>query len=232
MKKQIVSFVGIAVFAVLAAKGIGIIEQSRHYISTNGLSDRIVNSDKAKLIISIITRASENTKELNEKSQEKSKKMIDWLLSNGIKQEEIKSTYSDLEYEKWLDRDTNKYTFKENIEIESSNVDLIASLKTKVRDYARDSNQELNSNVYYDYNNYDKLRTKMLTEAAQDARNRADRLANSIGKKVINTRSIDTGKFSITSPRDHYTSEYSYREEEQKEKRVRVVVKGVYDIGK
>ena len=225
MKKQIVSLVGIAVFAIIAAKGIGILDQSRHYISTNGLSERIVKSDKAKMIVSIITRKSESNDNINRTSYEARKKMTDWILTNGIKQEEIISSYSDLEYEKWLDRDSKKYTFTENIEIESRNVDVISSLKTKVRDYARETNQEVSTKIAYDYTNYDKLRHEMLVEAAQDARNRADKLAKSIGKKVIDTRSIDTGRFSISSCND-------YNDKSIKEKKVTVVVKGIYDIGK
>ena len=227
-----ICLLGIAVFGIIGYQAIEVIENNGKYIATNGLADRVVKSDSAKLTLSIVNET-DSLKDVQTKRKSDKKIVIDFLLNCGFKSEEIKDGSINIEDQfRYFDKveGKKKYKVTDYIVIETKNVDLTKKSLSEISSLI-DKDVCVENSVKYFYKDIDKLRIEMIEDAAKDSKVRADHIAKTSGNKVIGLRNFSTGKFSIFSEDSSTTSENDCSDGENSVmKRIRVVVKGSYDI--
>lgn len=227
-----ICLLGIAVFGIIGYQAIEIIEKNGKYIATNGLADRVVKSDSARLTLSIVNET-DSLKDVQTKRKADKKVVIDFLLNCGFKSEEIKEGSTNVDDQlRYSDKAEGKKKYKvmDYIVTETKNVDLVKKSLSEISSLI-DRDVCVDNSVKYFCKDIDKLRIEMIEDAAKDSKVRAEHIAKTSGNKVIGLRNFATGKFSIFSEDAATTSENDYSEGENSVmKRIRVVVRGSYDI--
>jgi len=139
-----------------------------------------------------------------------------YLISKGLKEQDMIFSAVDIsrEYERSRDKNDNEketfvgYALKQNVQIESKEVDKIESISRQVTELI-DSGVELYSEAprYY-YTKLAELKIEMLASASKDAKDRAEKIAENAGGSIGDLNYADMGVFQITAPNS--TEEYSW----------------------
>jgi uncharacterized protein len=99
-------------------------------------------------------------------------------------------------------RETGKtlaYRLNQRFEIRSNDVDRISKLSQQSTELINEGIPLVSEAPEYLYTQLAKLRIEMVSEAAKDAKERAEAIARSTGNKVGSVQSAQTGVFQITS---------------------------------
>lgn len=226
-----VGFVGIG-YKVILLK-----ENKTSYISTYGLSDRIVKSDYAKLRISIRNKTN-LLQDIQSKRKSDKEAVISFLLKCGFKKEEIEDGYFSInentnpeEYRKKKTPDWRKYDVIDTVVVETKDVDLAKETDSRASELI-DKNVFAGTYVRYLCKDIDKMRVDMIEEVAKDARVRAERIAKSNNSKITRLKYFSTGKFSISADNGSTTSDSGYYSDDESSimKRFRVVGQASFDF--
>lgn len=221
------------IIGAIAYYGIKTIEKYNSYISTNGVSTRIVESDLAQLQITI-SNETNTIKDIQNKRQIDKKDVMEFLKKNGITDDNI--THTDCSIEdmlRWTDntKDKKKYKISDIIYIKSNDVYMVKKIAGMISSEFIEKGIIIDTNVKYLYKDLDTLRIEMIEEATEDSRNRADHISKVSKMKLIGLRNLHTGKFSIAAEDSSATNDSVYDEGENSiNKRVRVVVQGTFNI--
>ncbi len=233
MKKNISIIVCTFIISSIGLYGIKVAEKHGSYISTNGLSSQIVESDVAKMIVTILNET-DSIKEVQSKRQSEKKAILEFLKTQGITDENITHTDSSIEdMLRWSDNTQNKkkYKISDNIYIKSNDVYLIKKISEIISSEFMGEGIIVGVNIRYIYKGLDELRLKMIEDATKDSKNRAERIATVTNKKLDGLRNLHTGKFSIVAEDSSSTQDSDYHEGENSiNKRIRLVVQGTFNI--
>lgn len=233
MNKNIGIIISTIIISSVFFYGIKIAEKHGAYISTNGLSTRIVESDMAKMIITISNEAN-NIKEVQDKRQSEKKALMEFLQTQGVTNDNITHTDSSIEdMLRWSDsaRDKKKYKISDYIHIKSNDVHFIEKISEIISSEFIERGIVVDVNVKYIYKGLDTLRLEMIEDATEDSRNRAEHIAAVSNTKLDGLRNLHTGKFSIVAEDSSSTNDSDYYEGENSiNKRIRVVVQGTFNI--
>ena len=226
------SLLAIAAFFCVGYRATEIYRNNNSYVSTNGVSDRIVTSDEAVLTLTI-TNDADAPKDVAEKRKHDKKIAMEFLKQNGIKESEIDSVSCDIsERYRYKDdpADVKKYNIYDKITVKSKHPEKVEKLGEKISDLV-DSGLCVSSTTKYYYKDMVNLRVEMIEEAAKDSMNRAKHIADIAGVHVSGIKNFSTGAFSISPENISSTSNEEWSADYSLKKRVRVVVHGSYDIG-
>ncbi len=176
-------------------------------ISVTGLGEKTFDSDL------IVWRAnfSRNNLDLKQAYADLNadmKKVKSYLISKGIKENDIVFEAADIQkqYETEYDENGNVrstyfsgYLLNQSLKVQSKQVDLIERTSREVSQLI-DAGIELNSNApeYY-YTQLAQLKIKMIEQATKDAYNRAEKIAENGGGSLGNMLSAEMGVFQITA---------------------------------
>lgn len=122
------------------------------------------------------------------------------------------------------------YELTQTIFVESNDIELIekiAKLSTNL------ISEGINFNSYsprYFYTRIDDLKLEMLSEAAEDAKNRAEHLAENTDANVGNLISASQGVFQITSKNSQEVSSYGIYDTHSKEKTISAVITAQFEV--
>lgn len=194
-------------------------------VEVKGVSERIVKSDSATFNITFTT--SGNTiDEANEKLLSQKTKINKFLHYTGIKSKDVVTSPISI-----VDNSQNSYnnnssqprfSLSDTISVSSKDVDLISkiSMNTNVL-----INQDIvfNANTNYYFNNLNSIKSDMIKDSIDNAKNYAVIFANQTNQKVYSVKTINQGLFSISS-KDGNTPNDTY----SLEKKVRVVTTANY----
>ena len=184
------------------------------YISVKGFSEREVKSDFVVWTITI--RIANN--DLNDGSiaiEEAKNKVVDFLVKNNIKQDEI--IQKDLFVNDKKAQDYGNYNagdirfiIDKIIQIRSSDVDNIQKVSRMTDDLLKTGVVLSNRNQYegsvkFIFTKLNDIKPEMLTEAIDNAKNAAVQFTKESGTKLGNLRKANQGLFSIVD-RDEYMS--------------------------
>ena len=144
-------------------------------------------------------------------------KIKTYLLSKNVTAEKI--VFSAVEIEKEFDdvfdNSGNKirstfagYRLKQNIQIESGEVDQIENISRQVSELINSSIEFYSSNPQYYYTKLAQLKIEMIAEATKDAFNRAKKIADNAGSGVGRLKNADMGVFQIVA--QNSSEEYSW----------------------
>ncbi|MCO6495060.1 MAG: SIMPL domain-containing protein [Bacteroidetes bacterium] len=220
MKKNIGSIV-IALSVIIAAFAFANAYQNRNKgnntISVTGLGSQDFVSDL------IVWDGSFSSKNMNLKDaysdlDNKRETIKSYLISNGIKENEIifSAISVNEEYDNEYDKEGWKvikstftgYRLQQDVQIESNAVDKVEAVSREISELIK-MGVSLNSELprYY-YTKLTELKIKMIEEATKDANLRAKKIAENAGSNVGRLKSANLGVFQIVA--QNSSEEYSW----------------------
>ena len=138
----------------------------------------------------------------------------EYLLSKGIREDQMVISSITTTQQKGRDKDGNEtseivgYSLSQGIDVRSSEV-------VKIGQIAREATELINQGILiqseaprYYYTQIGNLKIEMLGEAAKDAKERADRIAQSTGNSIGVVRSAKMGVLQITAADSTDVSDY------------------------
>lgn len=224
------------VSTMIFSKGILQIKKySGEVISVTGSAEKKIESDYIVWRSNFVIREPQ-LKTAYANTQEDLKKVKSYLLSKGIKENEIvvSQILTSCVYKKnEKGNDTNEiegYLLSQGIEVRSNDV-------KRIDDVSRQSTELINQDIpfiseapEYFYTKLSELKIEMLAKATDDAKQRAISMANSTGNKIGAIRSAKMGVFQITPGTSTDVSWYGENDTSSFEKKVMAVVTASFAI--
>ena len=138
------------------------------------------------------------------------------LLSKGILSDEIVFTSVNIirDYDYTVDKNKNRqriftgYNLSQRVQIESQEVDKIESVSREVTELINYGVEFYSQNPEYYYTKLAELKIEMIAEATQDARLRAEKIAENSGAKLGDLQNAKMGIFQIIA--QNSSEEYSW----------------------
>jgi hypothetical protein len=154
-----------------------------------------------------------------------------YLTDKGISAEEI--TVSSISSQTLHGQDANGvktsaitgYSLRQNVEVRSNDVDKIAKIAREATELIKQGILLESSPPQYYYTKLGDLKVEMLGQAAQDAKARAEKIAESTGNSIGTVRSARMGVMQITAADSTEVSDYGINDNSTIEKDVTAVVK-------
>ena len=220
--------VGTSLSGYFIGRAIERFKTSDRAVTVKGFSEREVKSDLAELFITF-KNAENDLISLQQKNDQDKKNIIEFLIACGVKETAITFTHTEL-----FDRLTYEYADKEKkhefryistneLKVTLPNVDIVATLMGQTTELVK-KQISLSLKPRYYFTKFAELRTEMIAEATQRAREAALQFAKDSGSKVDVIRSANQGAFTITSVNDDYNETSSLQ------KKVRVVNTVVFNL--
>ncbi len=188
-----------------------------------GLAERRVKADTAYWSISYTVHGNSTSQisELYSRSESNQAQIVQLLTESGFSLEEIKPgviNYSKHEYRNEQQElvDVDHYLTGE-IEVQTSNVDLVAQVRSKLNKLISQGLSIQNNAPLYYFTKLNEIKPSMLKEATKNARIAANEFATNAGVKVGGIRNASQGSFVIRDVGQ------SYSDTDKIEKDVRVV---------
>ena len=219
--------VGTALSGFFIGRSIEKFKTSDRAIVVKGFSEREVKSDLGELVLSS-KNPGNDLSEMQKKSDQDIKTIIAFLKTKGIKDEEVTLDGAELfdrQTKEYYERDKSEYRYilTTRLKVTTKQVDVIKDISNQIAELLK---QQINisSNVRYYFTRFADLRTEMIAEATQSARQAALQFAKDSGSRVGEIRNAVQGAFSITSPNEEYNEVGSLH------KKIRVVTTVTFNL--
>jgi len=163
-------------------------------------------------------------------------KVKDYLISRGIKEEEIiiPQVTTEVIYKKNdkgnATNEIEAYTLDQGIEVRSYDVQKITVVSRESTELIDQDIQFLSHAPQYFYTKLAELKLEMLAAASADAKKRAGQIASSTGNKIGRIRSANMGVFQITPVNSTEVSAWGENDTTSLEKKVFAVVHADFTI--
>lgn len=207
--------------------------RSNDTITSTGSAKQAVVSDKVKWTASITRNTTLSTlKSGYAKIDEDLKLVKEFLLANGIKEEEINisTIYLNEVYEQYQSQD-KKYTLIQNIEVNHTDVNKINALAKNTNSLIIDKGVIFTTNsLEFYYSKLPEARIALLANAVEDAKARAGELAKAGGKSIGILKSASSGVVQVMSPNSVEVSDYGMYDTSKIDKEIFVTVKATFEI--
>jgi len=171
-----------------------------------------------------------NLKKAYEKLRGDQEKVEQYLLSKGIRKDEIvalPATTTTL-YKKTEEghstNDIEGYVVGQKVEVRSNDVEKVTEISRESTELLDQDIQFISSPPEYFYTKISELKIEMLAKASANAKERADRMAQSTGNKIGVMRSAKMGTFQINPINSYDVSWYGNHDTSSYEKKVISVV--------
>lgn len=222
----LIAVVGLGIYGIDAFKSV------RSYISTNGTSTHLIESDEAVLVLEI-ENASTDLISAKDKRSEDRGIILEFLKQNGIDDSEIVETFSSVDDPgRWREQapgENRKIFITDTIKVKSQKVYKIKEIAEKIYELL-DRGIKVSARTSYYYKKLDDLRVKMLEEATVDALGRAKNVAKTSGLDIAGLRNLQTGRFVLAPEDSSISKEDNWGEESSLKKKISIVVTGTFNI--
>lgn len=212
--------------------------KSENTISVTGLGTKKFTSD----LITWDGNFSRNSFELqsayNELSADR-KVISDYLISKGIKQNEMVFSAVDIQKQYRYDTDANGrsvqtfsgYQLSQKVSIESKEVSKIENISRNITEIINRGIEFTSSPPNYFYTKLAEVKQQMIADATKDAKQRAEKIAENAGSDLGNLKKATMGVIQITAPNSN--EDYSYGgtfNTQSKEKEASITIKLEYEV--
>jgi hypothetical protein len=238
---------GIIIATAVGADSFFRAKQLSNVLSVTGSAETIVTSDTVKWQ-SVLTRATDAAGLKTGSAQMKSdiETVKQYFKDSGVSDGEITinpvtvspvcDSQNGMIYDRFGNQSCaggriNGYALQQVVAIESSRVNEIAQLAQAASDYliGRGLVFSTQSLEYY-YGKLADLRLNLLTQATNDAKNRAEKIAQSTGKKIDALQAASQGVFQVTAKNSVEVSDYGIYDTASLEKKVTAVVRTSFSL--
>jgi hypothetical protein len=120
--------------------------------------------------------------------------------------------------------DIEAYRLSQSVEIHSKDVDKVTQLSRQSTELINQGVEFTSFSPEYFYTKLDELKIEMLAKATENAKQRAQNMAQATGNKIGFMRSAKMGVFQITPMNSTEVSDYGVNDTSSLEKRVTAVV--------
>lgn len=203
----IIISLAVVIAAFLVANSYSSRNRANHSITVTGLGEESFTSDLIVWKASFSSRNSE-LKSASLQLENDRSSIKKYLSSKGINADDIVFSSVDIQKEFTTNYDSNGnylntsfegYLLNQTLRIESKEVDKIEKISREVTELINQG-IELSSNApdYY-YTKLAELKIKMIQNATKDAKNRADKIAESAGSELGNLKNASMGVIQITA---------------------------------
>lgn len=158
-------------------------------------------------------------------------KVVKFLKESGIDEKSI--VVSPVTLEQYFKYDPNapkEYNLRQTVEIQSSDVPKITDLAKNAQALTALGVIFASESLEYYYSKLPDLRVSLLSDAIKDAKARAQKIAESSGKKVGNIKSASMGVVQVMPVNSVEISDYGSYETGSIEKEVMVTVKALFTL--
>ena len=206
---------GIVVAALIIAAGMGVMGLSigrsivafkdrDRTVAVKGLSEREVKADKVTWSLTY-KEIGNDPAEMYNLLEQKNQKVIAFLKSAGIKDDEISvnpAEIADRQADNYGNEIMNyRYKAKSVITVTSTEIDKVRQLMRRQAELMKQGiaivSDEYSSNVRYDFTGLTKIKPEMVEEATKNARATAKKFAEDSDCDLGDVRSAQQGQFSI-----------------------------------
>lgn len=204
LKESVVLAIGIIIGAFLLESGIKHTVDSKRIVTVKGLATREVPADKVIWPISY-NQVGNDLLSIYSKMEISNKEIVDFLISNGVRKDEISvsaASVNDLETNVYSKNKHNyRYIADGVVTVSSSRVDLVRTLMKKQSELLKEgiviASDDYRHQVTYEYTGLNKIKPDMIKEATQNARKAAEQFAEDSGSRLGKIRNANQGRFSI-----------------------------------
>jgi hypothetical protein len=155
--------------------------------------------------------------------------VLEFLESRGISQENITiSPISMYENYKYDSDKPVQYNLNQSVTVESADVAKITEIAKDVQEIINKGVIFSSGSLQYYYSGLSELRVSLLSNAIKDAKARAEKIAESSGKKVGSIQSASMGVVQVLAPNSIEISDYGSYDTGTIEKEVMVTVKAYF----
>jgi len=123
-----------------------------------------------------------------------------------------------------------EYTLNQQVEVASSDINKITSLAQKTQDLINKGVIFSTNAVEYYYTKLPDLRVSLLSDAIKDAKARAEKMAESTGKKVGDLKSAASGVVQVLPSNSLEVSDYGTYDTSKINKNVMVTVRAAFGL--
>lgn len=155
--------------------------------------------------------------------------VLDFLQEKGIEEDNI--DISPISMEQYYRYDPNapkEYTLRQTVEVHSEDVDKITAIAKDIQGLIQGGVVFSSDSLEYYYSQLPELRVSLLSDAIKDAKARAQKIAESSGKKVGSIKSASMGVVQVLPLNSIEISDYGSYDTRTIEKEVMVTVKALF----
>ncbi|MCM1021421.1 MAG: SIMPL domain-containing protein [Muribaculum sp.] len=180
-------------------------------VTVRGLAEKEVTANKVTWPV-VYKEVGNDLQQIYNRITDNNKVVINFLTSNGIKEEEIlvqAPTIVDLQAERYgSSNNPYRYNVTSVIVVTSSNIEKVNSLIKRQTDLLREGiaivSGDYQYNTIYEYTNLNEIKPAMIAEATEAAREAANKFAADSHSRLGKIKTASQGQFSIDD-RDPYT---------------------------
>jgi len=204
-------------------------------ITVKGCAEKKITSDFVKWDC-VLNIPQNNLKDAYAKLESDRERLVAYLQNAGIRKEDIHftpvsmSTIYKLNEQGLQTNTVEGYILSQDFSMGSQEVTKISKIASEITELLQEDVHVISFRPQYYYLNLDALKISMLGEAAKDAKNRAEKLANNSGSKVGILRSAQQGVFQITPAYSNSCSDYGECDTTSIDKTIKAIVTMEYNI--
>ncbi len=178
-------------------------------LSVTGSTKTRVTSDSVKLIIVLFRTVPASNIASGNASIARDLNLVNGLLSENAVSSGItvSPVFMDQYYGEKIGGE-NSFHLRQTVTVESGDIDKITKLSKSIPDLAGQGAVVSVQSLEYYYSKLPELRVSLLSDAVKDAKARADKIAESTGRKVGKIRSASIGVVQVIAPNSVDISDY------------------------
>lgn len=159
-------------------------------------------------------------------------KITDYVNGAGFEDVEalVIRSYPNYNYPQYGEPVMTGYTVSREIVIRSEKVDELTALANDISALSGSGYTVSTNMLEYTYSKLDEMRIKLLSQAIQDAKARADAIASESGRKIGAIKSASSGVVQVMSKGNLNISDYGYYDTQSRHKEVMVTVRATFKL--
>ncbi len=190
-----------------------------------------VNSDIVRWTAMLSTTIpEENLKDGYRKMSNDLNLVLEFYKKNGIDPKTLAISPVSVE-RPWIygsQQDVKETILRQTVEMQSSDLEKVTTLAKNFQELLDEGVNFSTQSLEYYYSKLPDLRVSLLTEAMNDAKARAEKIAQSSGKKVGSLKSASMGVVQVLAPNSTEVSDYGSYDTATIEKEVMVTVRATF----
>lgn len=227
--------IGIIVGAIILAFGLMKIKGDDSVISVKGYAEINVSSDYTVWRIVVNARSTVLSDAFASLTNSKGR-VYQFLEQNGIKREQIgetslyTETINNYESNNYSNQSIKGYQMNQSVVVESKDIKRIQQLSLQINDLLSEGIDINSTPPEFYVSELNKYKVKMLGEALQDAKKRAEEIAKSVDNNIGGLKSARQGIFQITPLNSTEVSDWGINDVSSVEKTIKSVVDASFYI--
>jgi uncharacterized protein len=224
------------VCTIVVARPLQLFVTQKNSIMVTGSAKKQIKSDLA-IWTGSFSRQSDDLAKAYAALKQDQTKVRDYLKKQGFDDKDIsfpapntEQIYATDPKTGMMKRDVSGYIMRQNVEVQSTNIDRVTTLSQKATDLIDQGIIFRSYPARYVYTKLNELKVDMLAEAAKDAQNRASKIVAATGGQVGTLRSAKMGVFQITAPNSNEVSDYGINDTSSIDKEITAVVNAEFGI--